>query len=302
MNTNGDAEKLVGPRVLVVGSGPVGQTLFHGLTQAGLTVLKASRSTLGTIQTPVRLSTESDAADVAVLAVPDDAISETAQTLFSQGVVGPEAVLLHCAGGRRPSHVFAAWRGQVRGVGLLHPLRSLAAVGPVQPPTVGDGTDRPTLAGAVLALCGDEQGLRAAQTLCAALGGQPLLLNEDQLAVYHAAAVLAAGHVATLIDVAAQLFAKVGLPRAVGQKALTELTASVLRNVDQVGLPQALTGPVARGDAATVAEHLAALRKVSCQVADLYRVIAESSLDVAYRKGAADGDALDRVGEVLRVV
>ncbi len=283
-------------RILIVGAGPVGQTLERTLSQAGYKVRSWSRSH-GALFAD---GAEPSAAEIVILAVRDDAISQAAEYIVSHGAASQDSVVLHCAGSRPPSQVLSGIVGKVRGIGLLHPLRSFVHRGAADDSDGGGPRSEHELSGTVMAIVGDRAGTKAGEEICAALRGIPLLLTEDRLPIYHAAAVLAAGHVATLLDLATQLLSRVGLPRQAGLRALTDLTESVLRNVSEVGLPQALTGPVARGDAMTVAAHLDALSRVSCQVADVYRIVAESSLDVAYRKGAADDSTLATVGDVLQ--
>lgn len=282
-------------RVLIVGAGPVGQTLDRALSHVGFRVRSWSRSH-GPLWAEGSTRT---AADIVILAVRDDAISQAAEYIVGHGAADAGSVVLHCAGGRPPSQVLSAIRSQVKGIGLLHPLRSFVHRGATDELDGSGPRSEHEMIGTVMAIVGDAAGIAAGQELCQALSGVPLLLSEDKLPMYHAAAVLAAGHVATLLDVAIHLLSRVGLARQDGQRALVELTQSVLRNIEQVGLPHALTGPVARGDALTVASHLDSLNRVSCQVGDLYRVVAESSLDVAYRKGVAEDSALAAVGDVL---
>ncbi|MFO0620735.1 MAG: Rossmann-like and DUF2520 domain-containing protein [Polyangia bacterium] len=282
-------------QVLVVGAGPVGLCFERALSHVGFPVRSWSRS-----HGPLwPQGSEPVAADIVILAVRDDAIPHAAEYIVTHGGAGPQSVVLHCAGGRPPSQVLGSIRELVKGIGLLHPLRSFVHTGSSDDREGSGPQKEHELIGTVMALCGDSSGLAAGQELCQALSGVPLVLPEDRLPMYHAAAVLAAGHVATLLDVAVQLLSRIGLDRKAAATALTALTESVLLNIRQVGLPQALTGPIARGDALTVASHLDALNRQSCQVGDIYRVLAESSLDIAYRKGAAEDSALAAVGDVL---
>lgn len=283
-------------RILIVGAGPVGQTFERTLRHVGYPVRTWSRSAGALFPD----GTSQHAAEIVILAVRDDAIGQAAEYIVSHGAAGPDSVVLHCAGSRPPSQVLAGLVGKVKGIGLLHPLRSFVHRDKSDDQDGSGPHSEHELRGTVMAIVGDSAGVAAGKELCAALLGTPLLLSEDRLPVYHAAAVLAAGHVATLLDVATQLLSRVGLPRDAALRALTDLTGSVLRNIEEVGLPQGLSGPVARGDAMTVAAHLDALTRVSCQVSDIYRIVAESSLDVAYRKGAADDSALAAVGDVLQ--
>lgn len=285
------------PCVLIVGAGPVGHALAAGFARAGLTLRHWSRS-----RGPLWLEPAARApADIVVLAVRDDAIAQAAQFVVEHGAAGPSSVLLHCAGALSPLDVFAPHVGRIGGRGLLHPLRSFATVtAPTGEAVDADGVHE--LRGTVMAVAGDPAGQAAARTLAEAVGGIVLPLSAEQLAAYHAAAVLAAGHVAALLEVAAHVLQRIGLPRAQGEPALTALTRSVLDNVARFGLPAALTGPIARGDAATVARHFDALRHISGEATEVYRVLSHTALDLAYRKGAAAHDQLAEIERILAAV
>lgn len=280
-------------RVLVVGAGPVGHALAANIARAGFALRHWSRS-----QGPLwQESTTREPADIVILAVRDEAIGQAAQFIIEHRCAGPGSVLLHCAGALSPFEVLAQQRGSVAGVGILHPLRSFTQ----PPPGLGLeawASHTVNLSGTVMALCGDEAGVAAGRMLAEAVGGVPLVLQPEQLPLYHAAAVLAAGHVAALLEVASHVLRRIGLPREHGEKALASLTRSVLDNIDAAGLPQALTGPIARGDAATVGQHLKALLGLSCEVTEIYRSLSYTAVDMAQRKGA-DLASLDRIIELL---
>jgi len=282
-------------RVLVVGAGPVGHAWAKRLWAAGYTLRHWSRS-MGPLwaETATR-----EAADVVLLAVRDDAVAQAAQFVVTHGGAGAQSVLLHCAGALSPQAVFADVRSQVAGVGLLHPLRSFSAAAAGLAGAASDSATDGDLAGVVMAVAGDALGQTVACELATAVGGVPLQLSAEQLPVYHAAAVMAAGHVAAVLDAAAQLLRRIGLPRRQAELALTGLTRSVLDNVEQVGLPAALTGPFARGDVQTVQSHLVALNRISCEAADLYRTLGQTALNVAHRQARAEASALEQIAALL---
>ena len=275
-------------RVLVVGAGPVGHALAAALSEAGFQLRHWSRAR-GPLWEEQEGSRQT--ADIVLLAVRDEAIAQAARYIVEHGAAGRNSVLLHCAGALPPGEVLSTVRASVRGCGMLHPLHSFVSGEEV--------VAKRTLRGVVFAVSGDEAGQAAAQLLCDALGGVALPLAGDQQAAYHAAAVMAAGHVAALLDVAAHVLANIGLHRPDAEKALAALTRSVVDNIERVGLPAALTGPFARGDGATVARHLAGLQAISAEAEAVYRALGPSALDLAYRKGSADNADLDRLAEIL---
>lgn len=271
-------------RILVVGAGPVGHVLAQGLQAAGFPLRHWARSR-GPLWEETR---QRQSVDIVILAVRDEAIAQAARFIVEHGAADGSTVLLHCAGALPPLEVLAEEAGRVRGRGLLHPLSSFA-----------EAEVAVQLAGTVMAIGGDDPGLAAGQLLCDALGGVALPLSADKQAAYHAAAVMSAGHVAALLEVATHVLTSVGLHRQAAEKALAALTRSVTHNIERVGLPTALTGPFARGDADTVARHLKALAATSAESEAVYRGLAASSLDLGYRKGVASPESLDRIAALL---
>ena len=216
-------------RVTVVGRGKVGNGLTSWLEKGGVRVQQiAGRKGLPR------------EADVAILAVPDDSIASVAARI---GPLCPGAVLLHCAG-RLDSAAFEL-PGR-KGLGTLHPLVSFAS--PRHAPS-GEGY--------CFAIGGDPKAKRAARTLVRAMGGRPL--PEVQGPAYHAAAALVANGSAALALVGADILVRLGVTPARSHQAMGTLLRSVAENVERIGMPDALTGPVARGDVEAVRRHRDAL-------------------------------------------
>ena len=265
-------------RLLVVGDGPVARALAGALDAADQAPLRWSR----------RAGTAMPHADVIVLAVRDEAIGEVATQIMAG--VDDEAtppILLHCAGALPAEEAFAGLKRRPLGVGVVHPLRALA----------GADSDA-QLGGTVFAVEGDGPGREAALRLVERVGGTPLVLEAEQLPRYHAAAALVSNHAVALVDAGVELLTSVGLGRPQATTALAALLASTATNLSRVGLPDALTGPIARGDVAVVARHLLALRPLD-EIAALYRATARRVSKVAAEKGRAGRDALLRIAALL---
>lgn len=265
-------------RLLVVGDGPVARALSTALAAADLPPLRWWR----------RAGQPLPAADVVVLAVRDEAIGEVAAQIMARlddDLTPP--ILLHCAGALPAEEAFSSLARRPLGAGVMHPLRALAG-----------GADDASFGGVVFAVEGDGPGREAALRLVERLGGTPLLLEAAQLPKYHAAAALVSNHAVGLVDAGVELLSAVGLDRAQATTALAGLLSSTARNLLRVGLPEALTGPIARGDVAVVARHLLALR-AHAELAALYRATARRVTKVAADKGRATRDALLRIAALL---
>ncbi|HEX6838832.1 MAG TPA: DUF2520 domain-containing protein [Polyangia bacterium] len=265
-------------RLLVVGDGPVARALTAALQAADVAPLRWWR----------RQGAPLPQADVVVLAVRDEAIGDMAAQIMARidDEVTPP-ILLHCAGALPAEEAFSSLKRRPLGVGVIHPLRAIAG---------GEGDAQ--LAGTVFAVEGDGPGREAALRLVERVGGTPLVLEAEQLPRYHAAAALVSNHAVALVDAGVELLTSVGLERAQATRALAGLLASTAANLSRVGLPEALTGPIARGDVAVVARHLLALRPLG-EIAALYRATARRVSKVAAEKGRAGRDALLRIAALL---
>jgi predicted short-subunit dehydrogenase-like oxidoreductase (DUF2520 family) len=237
-------------RVIVFGRGKLGTSLSRGLRAAGVRVtLRAGRA-----QPPRRLDPDA----ILILAVPDAQIAGLADRLAP--LLGPRHVVLHCAGARGPEEL-AACAARGAAVAGLHPLVSFPS-----------RKRLPGLAGAQFVAHGAPRGLRAARRVCRALGAHCSCLPVLGPA-YHAAAALLANGSAALAFSAARIWGALGMPERVAERAAQSLLQSVAHNVGAVGLPAALSGPVARGDRGTVALHLRALRALTPDAAWSYEAL-----------------------------
>jgi predicted short-subunit dehydrogenase-like oxidoreductase (DUF2520 family) len=267
-------------RVFVVGTGRVGASLRDALAAAGEPCAAWSGED-GPVPAAIA------AAEVIVLAVPDRAVAAAAGALWDGGHLRAAQAVLHCAGAYAAEEILGALRGRVRGRGTLHPLRAFAA--PVAPAA---------LAGTAFGIEGDAAGRAAARELCARVGGRPVEVEAGRMALYHAAAVLASNYVVALADAAAALLARAA-PGAGRLDALLPLLESAVAALRERGLPAALTGPLARGDAETVRRHLGAITAAAPELLALYRAAGLRAADVAARAGQADEAGLAAAREAL---
>jgi predicted short-subunit dehydrogenase-like oxidoreductase (DUF2520 family) len=235
--------------IAIVGPGRAGSSLAGAAEAAGLRVTLAGRA-----EAPDACR----GADAALLCVPDDAIAEACAACASLGEEAPALI------------------GHVSGASTLEVLSPASAAGaatfsmhPLQ--TFPDG--RAAVAGMPCAVAGSSEGAaRFATELASALEMRPFEVPEESRAAYHAAASIASNLLVALEESAAELLSRAGVEDA--RELLAPLVLQTAANWAERG-PEALTGPIARGDAATVERHLEAISAVAPELLPAYEALAE---------------------------
>lgn len=227
-------------RCAVIGAGRLGHALSAALTHAGLEV----EGPLGRGADPHT--------DVVLLCVPDGEIGTAAAALTPRN---------------------ARFVGHCSGATTLEPLAGHEAFSLHPLMTVPEGGAAP-FAGAGCAIAGStEPALRVAEGLATSLQMRPVEVADDDRAAYHAAASIAANFLVTLEGAAERLAATAGVPR----ELLVPLARAALENWAATGAAGALTGPVARGDEATIARQRAAVEERAPDLLDTFDVLVAAS-------------------------
>jgi predicted short-subunit dehydrogenase-like oxidoreductase (DUF2520 family) len=268
-------------KVAIVGVGKVGKGLHRALRAACVPCSIVAARTFA--ERPRRLR-----GDVVVIAARDGAIATIVEALLSSGKMDRNAVVVHCAGAL-DAEVLAPLRPACAGVAQMHPMISFAD--PARPPS---------LVGGHAHVSGDREAERRARKLCRAIGMTPRTFAGLDRVAYHASAGLVANGAAALAAAGAELLRVAGATPAAIPAMLGPLLRSVAENVERMGLPDALTGPVRRGDAAGVEKHLATLRAKAPRLVELYVACASAQLPLARALGDAPAASFDAVERALR--
>jgi predicted short-subunit dehydrogenase-like oxidoreductase (DUF2520 family) len=194
------------------------------------------------------LPAQPPAGSVIILAVPDDALPEVTYDLAMRGPAAAGSVVLHMSGALS-TDVLMPLHAAGYAIGSMHPLMAVA-----DPWLAGD-----RLLGAAFALGGEAVAVAAARRIVSALGGRALVIPPGGRPLYHAAAVLASNYLVALAGAASRMLVDAGVAEDDALPALLPLMRGTLDNVEQLGVPASLTGPIARGDAETVRLHMARL-------------------------------------------
>ena len=266
-------------KVFILGAGKVGRAMARALKQRGDTVtLRPARR--GVPTTPID-------ADIVVLSVRERQLGPIAADLAVTGVVKKNAVVVHNAGSLS-AEALAPLRGACAGVAQMHPMISFAST-----------TFFPTLTRGHCHVKGDPAAEKRARTLAKHLGMTPRTFAKLDTVGYHAAAGLVANGAAALAAIGAELLVVSGVPRADTPKMLGPLLRSVAENVEHLGFPAALTGPVRRGDAGAIKRQIALLEERLPSAVGLFVASAWAQLPLARAIGDASPDAFDAMEKVL---
>jgi predicted short-subunit dehydrogenase-like oxidoreductase (DUF2520 family) len=270
------------PSIGIVGAGKVGSTLARLLYQHKYAIAALYSPTRQHAQTladrvsaPV-VNTVSEVvaqADLILLTVPDDAIATVAAEIGDQNVRGKAFV--HTSGAH-DSSVLARLAATGGLTGSLHPAFPFADV----------ETSVAKLPGTTFAVeAADDRLLGWLLDIVAALGGRALVIPPGKKALYHAALALASNYTVTLYALAERLLLSLDADRETIDAALNSLVAATVANLQEQGIPAALTGPLTRADVGTVAAHMIALTEIDAPAAELYRRLAEMTLPLLVERG-----------------
>ncbi|MEJ6006303.1 DUF2520 domain-containing protein [Paucibacter sp. AS339] len=282
--------------IAFIGAGRLGRTLARAWAARGEPVVAvASRSPESALELAAQLPgcqalTPAQAvqqADWVFLTVADDAIAPLAESLPWR----PGQVALHCSGATELTALAAASRAGAQVAGF-HPLQIFS----------DPARAEQLLAGSSVAIelgAPDAALQQRLQDLALVLGMKPLQLPPGSRAAYHAAASFSASFLLSMLDEAAQLWARVGLPENAALPALLPLARGTLDAAAARGLAGALSGPISRGDQGVVAAHLRALDGLGDAHGEFYRELARRQLSLARLSGRLDEDSLQHLQALL---
>jgi predicted short-subunit dehydrogenase-like oxidoreductase (DUF2520 family) len=276
-----------------VGAGRVGTALGVLLLEGGHHVVaasggEASRARVDRFLPGLRLVSEAEAAaagSIVIFAVPDDAIAPTCLAVAAS--LRPDQSVMHVSGSASLKALAPAREIGARTLSV-HPLQTFPGV-------VGAIERLPGSAMAVTAE--DEEGYALGERLARDVGGRPFRLPDDRKALYHAAAVFCSNYLLVVEGIAERLFQASGIENPVALFA--PLAEATLDNVLRFGPSNALTGPVARGDAGTVQRNLETLRAEAPWALPAYVSLARVAAEMAERHGRLDANGRTGIERVL---
>ena len=285
--------------VAIIGAGRVGSSVGFLLAKAGFQVgavvarslasAQAAADFIGSGEPTTNAVSAASKADIVFITTPDRVIQEVCRTIAAGQGLKPGALVVHMSGAHSLSLLDSAGKaGAFRAV--LHPLQSLASR--------EQGVK--TLPGSYFRVEADAAASDDARAIVAALGGVELALpkwssDRDSAALYHAGAVAVSNYFVALIDYGLKFYETLGADKKEALRAVLPLIRGTLHNIETLGIPDALTGPIMRGDIETVRDHLEAMHKRAPSLAGLYRELARQTIGVARERGSITQETADEL-------
>ncbi|UCH50532.1 MAG: DUF2520 domain-containing protein [Chloroflexota bacterium] len=283
------------PTIGFIGAGTTGTALAVRLAQQGYHVIAVSSRSLtsaeklaGRISNCKVYNGAQEVAGIAQLVfitTPDDTISKVAAEIKwcnGQNVV-------HCSGAHSIDILEPA-RQLGANTGCFHPLQTFASVDQAIE----------NIPGSTFAIEAQEPLSSTLKEMATALEGDWVILKAGDKVLYHAAAVFACNYLVTLVKLATDLWQTFEVPPAQATKALMPLLRGTLSNIENVGLPNCLTGPIARGDLGTINRHLESLEKQATPLLSIYKELAVQTIPIAVAKGRIDSQRAEELQALLR--
>jgi predicted short-subunit dehydrogenase-like oxidoreductase (DUF2520 family) len=278
-----------------IGAGTTGTALAVRLSQKECPVVAVSSRTLSSAQKLAGLvpdcevyNTAQELADVAELVfitTPDDVIARVCSEVRWRG--GQSVV--HCSGAHSVDILEAA-KKLGAAVGSFHPLQTFADVNQAIE----------NLPGSTFALEAEEPLLSTLKELTSLLNGSWVELKPGDKVLYHAAAVFACNYLVTLVKLALDLWRDFGVSSKEATRALLPLLGGTINNISNIGLPNCLTGPVARGDLGTIERHLSALEAKSPSLLITYKELGLQTIPIALAKGKVNEQKAEEMKALLK--
>ncbi len=289
----------MGLKLSIIGCGHVGQTLGHLWVKHGVLDIQDvyNRSFESAQKACVFMAggqaiqslNELRPADLFLIGTPDQSIEDCCELLVASNTLRAGNIVFHCSGAL-PASILDCAKNAGAFIASVHPIKSFAD---------------PTLCithftGTFCGVEGDTDAVKVLEKAFKAIGGQPLLVGSANKTFYHAASVVASNYLTALLELSIQSYVKSGLTRQQALQIIGPIAHGTINNIVELDTAQALTGPIARGDAVTVATQLSAFQSWNPDYGELYKRLGGIALTLSKSKGIASSAALERLSLLLK--
>jgi predicted short-subunit dehydrogenase-like oxidoreductase (DUF2520 family) len=279
-------------RISIIGAGKVGTNIGYHIVKSGLPFAgifsKRSSSAIRAIRAIGKSRVLSSmrelipASDIIIIAVNDSEIGNVVKEISreqslerqEQGIGGlNKKIFIHTCGSLPSSVLFPLVRFGAS-VASMHPLQTISS----------SDSGMQSLKGTSFLIEGGKEAVSAARMIARKTGGKALIIDKKDKCAYHLAAAFLSNYIVSLADMALDVIPDVSLSKRELSKIFSPLIEGTARNLRMHGMPDALTGPISRGDIATVRKHLEMLKDESSELRTLHRILARRALRIAVKQ------------------
>jgi predicted short-subunit dehydrogenase-like oxidoreductase (DUF2520 family) len=287
-------------KVSIIGAGVVGTALGYLLRQSGYHIAGIASRTIdsavkarkfiGQGEASTDLAAAAKKADIVFITTSDRSVKTACDKIASRHGFNKGAIVFHTCGAFSSRVLKSAKRNDAY-IASFHPLQSLASV--------KEAIKR--LSGSYFFIEGDEKALAVARDIIKALKGKEITLEISKKSLYHAGACAASNFLVATVGFGIRLFETAGIRRKDALKALMPLIKGTVKNIDKLGIPAALTGPIARGDAGIIRDHLKEISKIGNNLSDLYCELGRYTVDLGKAKGTLKNKDAKKINTIFDI-
>ena len=226
-----------------------------------------------------------DSADIWLIATPDNEIKAASAVLRTASVLRESDTVFHCSGALNAAELDISDCHTAS----VHPIHSFAD--PQQSIS--------QFAGTPCGMEGNRSALDRLQLLFERVAAKPFVIDSQQKALYHAATVMTCNYLVSLLELGQQMLTAAGVSPQKGANPLEPLIRQTLDNYFNTDATSALTGPISRGDTATVASHIQALQHQPNNWQQVYRALGNTTRAIAAKQGQASAENLSAIDRLL---
>lgn len=283
--------------IAIIGLGKVGTAVGHLLKSAGYEIVAVADRSPENLRRGVNYTggqTFTDSAEAAFLAecilitTGDDDIASACEEISRRGGVAAGKKVVHMSGAGSLDLLQAA-RSAGAHVASIHPLQSFAGV---------DGAIK-SIPGSTFGITADEAIRDWSVRMVFDLGGTPFFIAEEDKPLYHAAACLASNYLTTLMYTVEEIYLSLGMDQTEALNAFWPLVRGTMNNLETKGVIQALTGPIARGDAGTIEKHLTAIQEKMPRLLPFYCIMGMQTVELGMKKKTLTADRAEIIRNLL---
>jgi len=282
----------------IIGCGRLGSNLALYLKKAGNKAMGISTRSLKTAQKVNKFVNAkyintipwkvTNSSDVIFITTPDDSIEKTCQQLIDNKGIRTNSTIFHCSGSLSSNVLSYAQKKGIH-IGSFHPLQSFPTTH-LEPNPFKD---------IYISIEGNPEAITIGKKLANDLNANYVKISTNEKKLYHAAAVVASNYMVTLLDMARQLNIKAGISENLALTVLKPLISGTLKNIDNQGIPKALTGPISRGDVNTIKNHLQAIQDLIPDFLNLYQTLGLYTLPIAKKQDSISDETLSLLNNYL---